>query len=124
MITILTIFLPYPPSINKAFYTDFEAKTRHKSKEYRDWVKLANQYLMCQRKDYFTGIIKIEYEVYKPDNRKRDLSNLLKVLDDFLVANKIIEDDSKIHDFRMFWSKEEPKAEWHGAKITIYADRN
>jgi Holliday junction resolvase RusA-like endonuclease len=115
-----TIFLPLPISINTAYGTDFRSKRRFKTCKYKEWEKLADQYLWTQKKEFFNCKVQVTYEVWQPkDSRVRDLSNLLKVTDDYLVSRNILKDDRYIYDFRMFWSQEEKQEEWHGVKITI-----
>ncbi len=116
---MLTIFLPYPPSINQIFYTDFRTRTRHRSKEYRKWVDLSSQYLLLQKRSFFIEPVCVVYEIYKPDNRKRDLGNMEKALSDFLVSVEILKDDSLIYDLRLFWSTQKPSENWHGVKCTL-----
>lgn len=49
----------------------------------------------------FAGRVWAEYDCYPPDRRTRDLSNLLKCLEDALVDAGIIQDDGQIDGFRM-----------------------
>lgn len=55
----------------------------------------------------FMGPTRVRYYVKRPDNRMRDLDNLLKALNDALTRNHIIEDDSKIVDLGIAWSESE-----------------
>ena len=41
---------------------------------------------------------------YRPDNRKRDLDNLLKAALDGMAKGMIYEDDAQIKDLRIRWA--------------------
>jgi crossover junction endodeoxyribonuclease RusA len=57
-----------------------------------------------QRVDTITGPIKVEILAYRPDNRKRDLDNLLKAVLDGMAKGMIYEDDAQIKDLRIKWA--------------------
>jgi len=57
-----------------------------------------------QRVDTITGPIKVEILAYRPDNRKRDLDNLLKAALDGMAKGMIYEDDAQIKDLRIRWA--------------------
>ena len=82
-----------PPSVNKCYYTDFKSHTRHKSKDYRDFIRNLESYIPREQID---GEIEVEYNFYFPDKRKRDIANLEKALTDSLVHYGVIQDDSMI----------------------------
>jgi len=80
--------LPFPPSLNAA-YSNVPGVGRVKTKRYKDWIH------KCPAlSDRVKGQVTISYEIYQPDARKRDGSNLLKVVLDFLVSEEVIEDDN------------------------------
>ncbi len=93
MIHIEFPFLPV--SVNTAFYTDFKSKTRHKTKPYRDFKKNLVDYLPKGIRT-LKNALKIEYNFYFPDRRRRDICNYEKTLTDTLVDYGIMEDDSQI----------------------------
>jgi crossover junction endodeoxyribonuclease RusA len=47
----------------------------------------------------------MEIEVLRPDNRRRDLDNLLKATQDSMCYAGIYDDDSQIQDLRIYWSE-------------------
>jgi crossover junction endodeoxyribonuclease RusA len=51
----------------------------------------------------YTKSVKVTITAYRPDNRKRDLDNLLKATLDSLTYAGIWEDDSQIVDLRIVW---------------------
>ena len=71
------------PQTNKYYY-DVYILTRHKMPA--EWVKLSD-----------SAIFSVKVYVHPPDDKKRDLDNICKVLLDSLVKAKILPDDSKIH---------------------------
>ena len=50
---------------------------------------------------HIPGKVKLSIQAYPPDKRKRDLSNIIKVLEDALVRGGLIEDDSLIDDLHI-----------------------
>jgi crossover junction endodeoxyribonuclease RusA len=58
-----------------------------------------------QNKTYENKIV-VQIQAYRPDERKRDLDNLLKAPLDALAKAGVYKDDSQIVDLRIFWAKE------------------
>jgi crossover junction endodeoxyribonuclease RusA len=58
---------------------------------------------LLQRIDTVTGPIRMEIVAFRPDNRKRDLDNLLKAVLDGMAKALVYEDDSQIRDLRIRW---------------------
>ena len=86
---MLKINLPLPPSVN-ALYGGGSGQQRFKSKAYKAWLISAQ---VAETKGII-GQVQLTYTFYFPDKRARDCENYCKAVSDFLVANKIIEDDS------------------------------
>lgn len=90
----LEIALPYPPSVNH-YWRHTKAGTHYISKEgkaFREQV-----YRICRVVNArFLDKVAIQIAVFPPDNRRRDIDNILKALLDGLVHGKLIEDDSLI----------------------------
>lgn len=82
-----------------------KGKTRIDSPRYRAWKADTDTYLSLQdsARETVTGQVRVRYYVKRPDNRARDLDNLLKSLNDTLTRNCIIEDDSCIVDLGIAW---------------------
>jgi crossover junction endodeoxyribonuclease RusA len=57
-----------------------------------------------QRVETMTGPIKVEIIAYRPDNRKRDLDNLLKAALDGMAKGMLYQDDSQIRDLSIKWA--------------------
>ena len=54
--------------------------------------------------NHFKGKLRVEIEAWRPDNRRRDLDNLLKATLDGLAHAGVYEDDSQIVDLRIYWA--------------------
>lgn len=87
---MVNLTLPYPPSVNH-----YWKKTRNGrvyiSKEGKDYK--AKVFVDCLHIPVIKPPVEINVSVYFPDNRKRDLDNLGKVLFDSLVDAKVLADD-------------------------------
>ena len=76
------------------------------SAEGRSYRKeVAEQVLIQECAKNYAGKIKVEIEAWRPDNRRRDLDNLLKATLDGCTHAGVWEDDSNIVDLRIYWSK-------------------
>lgn len=106
---VTNLTLPFPPSVNGLYDGGMRTKRRFKSARYKKWIKAADGHLIHQvalpsAHEYrHSGIVNIEYRFKRPDKRTRDLANYIKAVDDFLVENRIIKDDSLIHILTARW---------------------
>lgn len=100
----MQVTLPWPPSVN-TYWRTFQGRMiiSAKGREYRKAVQiaLANAVLLNTLSD-----IKVEIVAYRPDNRRRDLDNLLKAPLDALTNAQMWKDDSQIKDLRIRWAEE------------------
>ena len=113
MKTVFRITQP-PIPLSACFINSSTHRGRAMSQRYETWIQEANIDYLRQRPKPITGPVVIFYEFERRDKRKRDLSNLIKAPEDFLVKCGIIEDDSLVWDFRAKWSDEV-----EGVRITI-----
>lgn len=97
--------LPFPPSVNNLFL-NVRRGGRIKSPRYRAWIEEAGLLLNSQHVPPHDGNVFITYRVNRPDNRRRDLSNCVKAVEDLLVTHGIIKDDSMIDGFEIKWEGE------------------
>ena len=102
MTTKTVINLPYPPSVNTAF-RNLPGGGRARSKGYRAWREEALWKLKDQRPDKMNGTYEMVISACKPDNRKRDIDNLIKPVSDLLVIAGIIKDDSDCNMVCAYW---------------------
>lgn len=92
---MLCINLPTPPSANSLYATNFKTKRRFKTKEYEAWIKLAESWLLIQKRQWkgreVKGRAKIHIRV--PEALRGDVSNRTKAPEDMLVRMGITSDD-------------------------------
>jgi crossover junction endodeoxyribonuclease RusA len=65
---------------------------------------VADQVLIQRGAKHYTGKLKVTIEAFRPDNRRRDLDNLLKAVLDSLTHAGVWEDDNLIVDLRIYWA--------------------
>jgi crossover junction endodeoxyribonuclease RusA len=72
----------------------------------RKYRKAVGEQVFLQSRGKSTvGPVKVVIEAYRPDNRRRDLDNLLKAVLDSLGHAGIYIDDSLIVDLRIYWAE-------------------
>ena len=85
--------LPFPPSVNSA-YGQRSNKRRFKSKQLKEWLEKSPDLIPSKEYGMITFPVRIEYKFFFPDRRKRDVTNYIKVPEDYLVYHCVIEDDN------------------------------
>lgn len=87
--------LPSPPSTNALFTTRRGSRQRIKTDAYRAWITDAGWALAGVKHLCPTGTIQgcVGLRIEMPFNRKRDISNGIKAIEDLLVSHAIIPDD-------------------------------
>ncbi len=66
---------------------------------------VADQVLIQRGAKNLKGKLVVEIEAWRPDNRRRDLDNLLKAALDGCTHAGVWEDDSNIVDLRIYWAE-------------------
>ena len=95
--------LPWPPSVNK-YWRTFQGRMII-SAEGRSYRKAVGDQVLIQRgAKHYAGKLRVQIEAYRPDNRRRDLDNLLKAVLDGCTHAGVWEDDSNIVDLRIYWA--------------------
>ena len=84
--------LPWPPS-NNCYYRHVGSRTLL-SREAHEYRKTVLGGLAGKSLPKFTGPLELYAEFHPPDNRRRDLDNLLKCVQDTLQHAGLYEDDS------------------------------
>lgn len=110
-----TLILPFPPSINNMFVNGLRG--RFPSQKYKDWIMEAGTEIMLQRPLKVTGPVNLTFEFQEGrDNRKRDVTNLIKAPEDLLVKHGIIEadDGSIVRRVEARWN-----ADVEGVRVTV-----
>lgn len=89
----MRISLPYPPSINN-YYRNFNGRIiiSKAGREYRQLVES----LMRDFGQPMEGKLAVRIEMHPPDNKRRDVDNVLKSLLDALQHGGAYKDDSQI----------------------------
>ena len=109
--------LPYPPSVN-AMYRAYRGRVVTSDK-YKAWkqethYKCAFGLRLSEARGYGDSDIEIEAKVFLPDNRKRDIDNILKPTLDMLESVGYIKDDSQVRKItieRCAVDRENPRIE-------------
>jgi len=112
VIGFLSVEIPYPPSANR-LWRQFKGRTI-KSADYRVWITEAA--LRIGQVQTITGPYVVIFDATRPDNRRRDLDNLLKAASDALTACKVVEDDSLCQSLTIRWVGEPVK----GGKLVAW----
>lgn len=87
--------LLYPPTVNHLWIRSGNRvfKSPKAQKFYHDCVLFLRTQnptpVICER-------VAVEFDVFPPDRKKRDIDNLAKALNDVLVLDKLIKDDFNI----------------------------
>lgn len=100
---MIELELPFPPSVN-TYWRNFNGRMliSKKGREYRQAV--ADQVLIQRGARHYQGKIKMTIEAWRPDERKRDLDNLLKAPLDALTHAGVYLDDHLIVHLSIFWA--------------------
>lgn len=102
----ICLHLPYPVSVNKIWRGGRQGKV-YRSPSYRSWMLSAGMELLAQKSKLSPKNIAGEYSLFvvlnPPDSRRRDLDNTLKVLQDLLVSQGIVQDDSLCEKLYARW---------------------
>ena len=105
----MILYLPFPPSVNGLYATNWKTKRRFPTKKYTAW-KLAAE--LAKDKQWRTVLLTrfevpvvATYSFGRPDKRRRDVENYSKAVSDFLVDAKILADDSLIERLLLQWAR-------------------
>lgn len=114
---MITLELPYPPSVNHYWRQNYKRGHTYISQEgltYRDRV-----FVLVRNKRVKTmkGRLRVVVEVYPPDRRRRDLDNTQKALNDSMQNARVFEDDCQIDDLRII--RREPVK---GGKVVVHIE--
>lgn len=109
------IELPFPPSTNNLFINSRHGRFR--SQKYDSWIMEAGNEILRQRPSKHDGQVFLSFEFQEGrDNRRRDISNLIKAPEDLLVSHGIIkaDDQTVVRKIDLSWSPDVK-----GVRITI-----
>jgi crossover junction endodeoxyribonuclease RusA len=108
----IDITVPWPPSTNQ-YWRQYQGRMliSAQGRKYREAI--IQQVWLEGKIKRITGDLKVTIEAFRPDERRRDLDNLLKSTLDALAHAGLYEDDSQIKDLRIYWAAEK------GGKLNI-----
>jgi crossover junction endodeoxyribonuclease RusA len=96
----MLVTVAYPPSVN-SMYRTFRGRMII-SKVGRLWMAQAIKDIKAQSHGWFvTGPTQLIVRAWMPDNRRRDIDNLLKPLLDSMTHAGVWKDDCQVHDLRI-----------------------
>ena len=91
---MLTLELPWPPSVNHYYrHVGPRVLISKEGRNYRDVVSARIRSANIQR---FDGAVELNIQLYPPDNRRRDVDNVLKCVLDTLTVAGLYNDDSQV----------------------------
>lgn len=99
------IDLSYPPATNNLYF-NAPGKGRVKTERYAGWLDESGWRIAAQRPGRIVGPFATEITVTRPDNRRRDLDNMLKPILDCLVKHRVIPDDSLGQRHTIQWAND------------------
>lgn len=111
----ITLSLPYPPSAN-ALWRAWKGRNI-KSAAYRKWLVAAEADVKGQSPQTVDGPYRLSLVVNRPDRRRRDLSNIVKPVEDLLQAAGIIRDDADCQRLMVMWGSLPPSKD---ARVFAY----
>lgn len=99
----MQLTLPYPPSVNHYWrHTSRRTYLTAQAKTFRQLVVLSVRQ-QVQNIETMRGPLAVEIVANAPDNRCRDLDNILKATLDALAHAGVYADDSQIRRLTMSW---------------------
>lgn len=97
------IKLPFPVTTNNLYRNRRGRGGRAKTKRYQAWSTEAGWEIKRQRPGFVEGPFKLDITITRPDKRRRDISNLIKALEDALVEFGVVEDDCLCEQITIGW---------------------
>lgn len=109
---MIKLTVGWPPTVN-TYWRTFNGRMII-SADGRKYRKAIIEQLFVERMaKHLSGSLRVTIEALRPDERRRDLDNLLKSTLDALSHAGLYEDDSQIRDLRIYWSDQK------GGKLNI-----
>jgi len=114
----VSIILPWPPSVNSLWRSSSKGwYMTKKAKEYKELVRYA-VYKAKSPKFGDGEQIAVGVVAYPPDNRKRDLDNIFKILGDSLQDAGVYQNDCQI---KKIYMEMKPKADVGAVHVKIWS---
>lgn len=106
-ITPIYLVLPYPPSVN-SIWRGGKGGRHFLSPKYKAWKTEAAYTARAQSTKRISGPYALQINAVRPDKRRRDLDNILKVISDLLVFTGFVDDDSEAQFISLQWVEKGP----------------
>lgn len=100
---MIELDLPYPPTTNN-LYRSLPGRGRVKTERYKTWLRAAGNEVLAQKQKPIKGKVVLAILLGRPDNRRRDISNTIKAIEDLLVEHRLIEDDCHVEQLVVAWA--------------------
>lgn len=107
MAEVISLDLPFPPSLNGA-YRNVAGRGRVKTSQYINWLQHAAIEVRRQARGRIDGSYAFHMQARRPDRRARDLGNIEKCAHDLCVRMGLVEDDSLCRRILLEWTDEAP----------------
>lgn len=119
MASVISLVLPYPVSINAAYANNKggHGRGRFKTQRLKEWIADATVEVRKEPRGRIVGPYAFHMVATRPDRRRRDLSNLLKVTEDLCVSLGLVDDDHHAAPINLDWSDDPPTKD---AKIKVW----
>ncbi len=88
--------LPIPPSVNAAYANNKRGRGRgrYKTAKYKAWLEAADGMLLEQKRGLVPVLAPAMVVIKLPMTMRGDISNRIKVVEDYLVSRELTADDS------------------------------
>jgi crossover junction endodeoxyribonuclease RusA len=93
---VFGLVLPWPPTVNHAYRPGEAFGHRFLTDEQKSFRRTVAQIMMVAKAKPLHGRLALSIVAVPPDNRRRDLSNLIKAVEDALQHAGLFADDEQI----------------------------
>ena len=102
---MISFTISMPPTANNLLL-NVRGRGRVKTPEYRAWIETNGWVIKrAAQAKAIAGPYALIVQVGKPDNRRRDLDNLTKAVNDLIVSTGAVRDDSDCQRIQIGWSE-------------------
>jgi len=102
---MIKLKLSYPPTANHIWKSG--GGRVYRSARYVSWQKTAMAEAIAQKPKPVAGAYHLNITAYRPDKRKRDVDNLIKVVSDFAQRAGLVEGDHLAQSVSARWAESE-----------------
>lgn len=102
----IDLVLPWPPSVNDYWQRNKNGSVRVSAEGVLFRQAVVNIVMDASLSAGLASRVIVTIEAHAPDNRRRDLDNLLKALLDSLTHAGVWGDDDQVDDLRIYWARD------------------